>query len=72
MQMICQQAATAADLTAHSTLAWNMAGVSGVSARLTPLFTARLLCPASRLLKAMCRLTREEEQAAGEGGRQGG
>jgi len=45
-----------------------MAKVSGTRARLMPLFTARLLCPASRLLKAMCRLTREEEQAAGRRG----
>ena len=35
-----------------------------MSARLTPAFTARLLCPATRLLKAMCSETREEEQAA--------
>jgi hypothetical protein len=42
-----------------------MAKVSGVRLRLTPLFTAMLLCHVSRLLKAMCRETREEEQAAG-------
>ena len=49
---------------AKPAVAWNMAGVSGVSARLTPLFTARVLWPASRELKAMCRATREEEHAA--------
>jgi hypothetical protein len=48
-----------------------MAKVSGVRLRLTPLFTAMLLCPVSRLLKAMCRETREEEQAAAGYGAEG-
>ncbi|KAA6426486.1 MAG: hypothetical protein FRX49_03596 [Trebouxia sp. A1-2] len=42
---------------------WNAAGVSGEIMTFTPLLQAALHWPSIKLLKAMCRLTKEEEQA---------